>query len=359
MLAELNAHMRTVPMWAAVILPVLLTLLVGWVDQVTGWELSLFVVYALPIALAVWWSGARAGLGMAVLCGVVWWIANADVHPYETQLGYFWAVVNRECYFGVVVFAVMSARNKQDADAEHIRVLEQRRQLERDIVSVSEHEQQRIGQDLHDGLCQQLAAISLAARALAEDLETHYREGVGDAVMIADSVQQAMMEARSMARGIFPVHVDRAGLAAALQELAATTSRLTGVHIDVHETEESQVNSPETAMHLYRIAQEAVANAVRHGGAQHIVITLRSRGGNVEMTVDDDGSGVKESAAQISLAGGGGMGLRTMRYRAQILGAHLDVFPRSTGGTRVSCSAPVFHTHPDQPCPTEPNPNAP
>jgi signal transduction histidine kinase len=162
----------SLPAPVVAVLVVCLVLLVGWADYTTGWELSLFVLYAAPIILAVWRFGIIAGILSASLSSIVWLFANEATHPYETDLGYIWAMMSRLFYFGVVVFAVLEVRNKQKAAAAHIKMLEEQRQLELDIVSVSEHEQQRIGQDLHDGICQQLAAIGCAARVLAEELES-------------------------------------------------------------------------------------------------------------------------------------------------------------------------------------------
>lgn len=329
--------MRRQRAWVATILPVILTVLMGWLDYVTGWELSLFIFYAIPITLAVWWAGTGAGLVVAIVAGAVWWFANQGTHPYETQLGYAWALINREFYFCVVVFAVTAVRNKQDADAAQIRMLEERRQLERDIVSVSEHEQQRIGQDLHDGLCQHLAAIGCAARVLADDLQSRSVPEARDAAMIEESIQQAVMEARNLAHGIFPVHVDRNGLAVALGDLARMTGRLTGAEIELKEECEMNLDSPEASMHLYRIAQEAVANAVRHGQARHIDISLRCNGNDLELRIADDGSGMKLNGKSADA----GMGLRTMRYRAEALGARLEINPRIGGGTTVRCLMPL------------------
>jgi signal transduction histidine kinase len=248
-------------------------------------------------------------------------------------MGYAWAMINREFYFCVLVFAVNAVRSKQDADAAHIRMLEERRQLELDIIQVSEHEQQRIGQDLHDGLCQQLAAIGCAVHALAEELHSQQLPAAHDAALVVESVQQAVADARDLARGIFPVHVDDSGFSAALKELAGNTSRLTGVSIVIQESGEIQIDSPKVAMHLYRIAQEAVANAVRHGRAREIVIALNQRGDVLELRLEDDGVGmVTDKTSAVT-----GMGLRTMRYRAQSVGATFEITPRSTGGTCVCC----------------------
>ena len=335
--SDITFRMRASPLWASLFAPIILTVVLGWLDHVTGWEISWFIFYALPIILAVWWSGVGGGMAVAAVSGMVWWVANKDSNPYATQMGYAWAMINRQFYFCVLVFAVNAVRNKQDADAAHIRMLEERRQLERDIIKVSEHEQQRIGQDLHDGLCQQLAAIGCAVHALAEELHSLRLPVAEDAALVEESVQQAAADARDLARGIFPVHVDDAGFSAALNELATNTSRLTGVSIVIHEDGEIQIDSPKVAMHLYRIAQEALANAVRHGGAREIVIALHRRHNVLELRLEDDGSGM---AADKKIVGAG-MGLRTMRYRAQSIGATFEITPRSAGGTCVCCRLPL------------------
>ena len=329
--------MREQPAWRITLVALLLSVLFGWLDEATGWEVSLLILYAMPIFLAVWWGGRTAGV-IVTLCSVlVWWIVNEERLPYETGPAQLLAVVNRLFYFSVVAYAVSAVRRKQDADAERIRILEGHRQLERDIVKVSEHEQQRIGRDLHDGLCQHLAAIGCAARVLAEDLQAQGVAASADVVMIEESIYDAVREARNLARGIFPVHVDRSGLAAALHDLAHTMSALTGASIKVRECEDVPTDKPEVSMHLYRIAQEAVANAVRHGEAAEVVIAVKMVGNALELSVEDNGKGMMP----LTQIGGEGMGLRTMRYRAQALAATLDFEPRSGGGTCVHCRMPL------------------
>lgn len=155
---------------AQLLLFVALTFLIGWLDHVTGWEMSFFVFYALPVLGVAWWVGIRAGLWMSIVAGVVWWVSNQWTSPYETSLGYAWAALSRVFYFFLVVYAIREVRQRQQSDARTIQAMQERRQLELDLVAVSEHEQQRIGQDLHDGLCQRLAAIGCAARVLADEL---------------------------------------------------------------------------------------------------------------------------------------------------------------------------------------------
>ena len=277
--------MRRQPAWVSVVLTTSITLVIGWLDYITGFEVTWFVFYAVPIFLSVWWAGKKPGFYIALLCGVVYWLANKHSSPHATQLGYTWAFINRLVYLFVAVIAVNASRNKLEADEAQIKMLEERRQLERDIVSVSEHEQQRIGQDLHDGICQQLAAIGCAVRVLAEDLQAQGIQAADDASLIEGSLKQVVLEARNLARGIFPVHVDRSGLAAALVDLGKMMSRLTGIHIVVNDCVDVPLDAPEVSMHLYRIAQEAVANAVKHSGASEIIIAMRLIGGNLELRV--------------------------------------------------------------------------
>ncbi len=318
------------------VLCVLLVGFVGLMDWWVGWEISLFIFYAVPIAIASWHLGREYGFFVALLCSGVWWLAQAGTNPYETGYGLVLASVNRMFYFGVVVFATVGVRKRRLADTARIRALEDLRQLETDLVAVSEHEQQRIGQDLHDGLCQQLAAVGCAVSALAQDLTERGDPGAADAELIGRSIQQAVTEARELAHGILPVHVDSQGLAVALTNLAATMTGLTGVEIRLHEGTGFQYGDPGRSMHLYRIAQEAVANAIRHGRAQHVDIYLGASQSGLELRVEDDGKGMSEQMDSEGLRAG--MGLRTMRYRAQSLGnSDFAIFEREGGGTVIRC----------------------
>lgn len=315
---------------------------IGWMDRVVGDEVSLFVLYAVPIALSVSVLSLRAGVASAMLCALTWWIANRPSGLYATEAGYFLAMVSRLFYFGMVVVAVSSVRNKHQADAARIAALEERRHLERELVRVSEREQQRIGRDLHDGLCQRLAAIGCAARMLSDDLQARDVTESQDAAMIESAIQEAVMEARSLARGIFPVQVDSASLPAALSDLAKTMSRLTGANIEVTPCEEEIAVNPTVAMHLYRIAQEAVANAVRHSDAVQIRVTLQIlHDSMIELRIEDDGKGFQPQTERRL-----GMGLRTMRYRAEAVGGQIGIGPRPGGGTVVSCRVSLLDRRP-------------
>ena len=326
--------------WVIFLLSLAISAAIGYLDFITSWEVSLFVFYAIPILLTAWFAGLGAGLVLALICGAIWWAANLPSNPYATSWGYPFAMLNRLGYFVFVAVGARAIRRKQEVDARQITMLQEMRQMEQEIIKAGEAEQQRIGQDLHDGLCQQLAAIGCAARALADDLSERAVPESADAEKIEEAIQRTVLEARCLARGIFPVHVDQSGLSAALSELAQVTSRLTGIAVEFSESPEVQVGDPEVAMHFYRIAQEALANAVRHGMAQKVEVSLRSTGDQLELRVDDDGKGILDANGDRA----GGMGLRTMTYRAHAIGADLAIHPRAGGGTSVCCTL-RFKTH--------------
>lgn len=311
----------------------LIVALIGFLDHATGWEFSVYVFYAIPILLLVSQREERFAILLAALCGLVWWLANETDHPYRSEWSYHWASLGRAVYFMLVAVGGNSIRAKQEADRALIATLENTRRLEREIVSASEHEQQRIGRDLHDGLCQQLAAIGCAARSLADGLQARSLPEAGEAERIDQLLRDSVVQTRDLARGIFPVLSSREGLAVALDELAETTKSLTGMKVSFTEEGEALLDKPEVAMHLYRIAQEALNNALRHSCGTKVIISLCCEGESVRLTVADNGSGLRERAGT-----GAGMGLKTMVYRARSMGASLEIRPRHPNGTLVSCA---------------------
>ena len=314
---------------------------IGWVDYETGSELSLFGLYAVPIFMAVWFGTWRAGLIMAVACTAIWWVANWSVNPFTTLWGYNVAAASRLLLFVIVAVASSVIKSKQEVDRARIEALERTRELEEEIVRVSEREQRRIGQDLHDGLCQHLAAIGFAAKSLADDLEQNIRPEASAAQEIEQLIKSAVIEARDIARGMFPVQMDSAGLSAALEGLADTTRRLTSADVTFSDEGEVQVANVATAMHLYRIAQESVANAIKHGTPRRVNITLENASPVLRLRVEDDGQGFFEKGELMK-----GMGLRTMAYRARQIGATLSIQERDEGsGTCVCCELPLDAAH--------------
>lgn len=311
-----------------------LVALIGYADYITDWEWSLFVFYAFPILLFARRGDLRLAILTAMLCGIAWFWANQNSHPYRTTSGYAWASLNRLAYFVFVAIGGTALHNQREEMRARLRAMQRAQALEHEIVRVSEREQMRIGQDLHDGLCQQLAAIDCAAACLKADLETEARPEARAADTIQQMLRDAVLEARSLARGISPVHADADDLPAVLEELAEKTNQTEAVTATFTQIGEVQRMDPQTALHLYRIAQEAVRNALKHAQASRIEIELQE-GASLKVSVTDNGRGFTRTSTSK------GMGVGTMRYRARLIGAALDIAQRDGGGTIVTCTLPL------------------
>lgn len=217
-----------------------------------------------------------------------------------------------------------------------VRDITERKRLEQEILAISNRERQRIGQDLHDGLCQELAGIELMCQVLEQKLATKSRAEAARVGEIGRHVREAITHTRDLARGLSPVELEANGFMSALHEMAAKVQNVFHVECRFECAEPVLIQNNGAATHLYRIAQEAINNAIRHGKAGRIEIALKTSGSQIALTVADDGLGFPGD-----LKDNGGMGLRIMKYRAGMVGATLE-FRRANGrGTVVSCA---FHT---------------
>jgi len=216
-----------------------------------------------------------------------------------------------------------------------VRDISERKRLEKEILEISDREQRRIGHDLHDGLCQQLAGIELMSQVLEQKVAARSKSDAARAAEISRHVREAISYTRSLARGLSPVMLDAEGLMAALQELAANTGRIFRVTCVFECDPPVLIHDHSAATHLYRIAQEAVSNALNHGKARHIRICLKCAGGRNILSVKDDGSGIPKVLPENK-----GMGLRIMQYRAGMIGGATMVERDLEGGTSVICSVP-------------------
>ena len=215
-----------------------------------------------------------------------------------------------------------------------IRDITERKRLEKEILEISEREQRRIGQDLHDGLCQHLAGIEMLAQVLAQKLNT--QDATARATQIAKAVREAIGQTRLLARGLSPVTLESEGLMSALAELALNTEKIFGVHCVFDCGEIVKFNDHAASTHLFRIAQEAVSNAIKHGRAKKIVVTLRDLPEHLQLSVRDNGAGFPKK-----FSGGNGMGLRIMQTRIGMVGGSLTIEKNSDGGgVKVACLAP-------------------
>lgn len=213
----------------------------------------------------------------------------------------------------------------------------ERKQLERAILQAVNREQYRIGNDLHDGLGQELTGVALMLRGVAGRLAAEYPAILPEIENITGLVNNAIESTRALARGLSPVNLERGGLQDALESLAMHASELYGVPtVFTYRLQPPRMLNAELANHLYRIAQEAVRNAVRHGNARSIRLHLSSARAKVKLSIVDDGTGMPPGAIDAT-----GMGLKIMRYRARILGGTVSFELAEPTGTRVVCECPL------------------
>ncbi len=205
--------------------------------------------------------------------------------------------------------------------------------LQREVLEVAAAEQRRIGQDLHDGTGQELTGLAMMAERLAGELAIKNLPESRMAANIVDGLEESLSHVRALSKGLVPVEVDAEGLMIALSELASRTSELHGVNCNFECDEPVCILDNQTAMHLYRLSQEAVNNAVKHGRGRHILISLSDNGEFVTLTVSDDGRGFPSKRDPLTA----GSGLRIMRYRAELIGATLSISNAEPHGTIVTC----------------------
>lgn len=212
-----------------------------------------------------------------------------------------------------------------------LRDITERRRLEKEVLEIASAEQRRIGQELHDDAGQALTGLGLMARVLADRLEASSPERrIAD--RIVDGIGNVLDRIRAVTKGLIPVVVDADGLMAALADLAFQTDELAGVSCRFECGEPVTVRDNTTATQLYRIAQEAVTNAVRHAGPGNIRIALERHDGRIHLEVADDGRGLPEPLDERA-----GRGLRIMRHRAGLVGASLTIGRAGGAGTSVRC----------------------
>jgi PAS domain S-box-containing protein len=234
-----------------------------------------------------------------------------------------WSTTSMAGAAGEVAYVILSG----------IDVTETKR-LEADVLNVAEGEQSRFGHDLHDGLGQHLTGIEFMSHVLVQRLAEREAPEAEDMEEITRLIREAIGHTRDLARGLSPVLLQSKGLAVALEDLAESTTRhMRGVRCRCETGVLEPVPPDGAAIHLYRIAQEAVANAVKHGRATEIVIVLRLMGERLVLAIEDNGRGFQEGAG-----GGTGMGLRVMRYRAGIIGGSLEIVRGPGSGVTVSCT---------------------
>jgi signal transduction histidine kinase len=266
---------------------------------------------------------------------VVYLHPEADYQPQTLLAGWLGHFFIAGSLLGAglaLAFLVRSLRNRLE---EQVLYLQEHRRLERQVQEASEREQRRIGENLHEDLCQRLTGLEAASKLLKKRLAAAQLPEAQLAEEIAGEIRDSMLSARQMADELQPVAMLEHGFVAALEELAARARQRADITCQVEDHGFPAKLDPFVATHLYRIAQEAVGNALRHAQASTITITLAVNDGQLTFTVRDDGVGIPEAAEEEP-----GTGLRIMRYHADLVGAEFDIRRAEKGGTAVLARFP-------------------
>jgi PAS domain S-box-containing protein len=239
---------------------------------------------------------------------------------------------------GAIVWLAVFGRFLYDEAGEPIRFLgvsfdvTPRKVLEREVLEIAAREQRRIGQELHDGVGQELTGLGLMANAL---VQRRFQDAAQQriATRLLAELDRVQQQVRALSRGLVPVHVEARGLCAALDDLAASTSEQSGIPIGFDCPEAIEVPDHATATELFHIAQEALSNALRHGQPRQVRLSLRRAAGGLCLGIQDDGAGTQDRPKD-----GNGIGLRIMRHRAEQIGGVLHIGSAAGGGTVVTCT---------------------
>jgi two-component system CheB/CheR fusion protein len=212
----------------------------------------------------------------------------------------------------------------------------ERKRLEKAILEISAEEQRRIGQDLHDGLGQQLTGIAFMSKVQERKLAEKGLTEAAEAARIVQLVNEAIHKTRELAHGLLPVISDAHGLMSALKRWAAEVEDLFNISCCLRVDEPVLIHDTNMSTHLYRIAQEAVNNAIKHGQAKNIVISLSATHEYATLRIENDGLGMPEPSIN-----GSGMGMQIMHYRARMIGGSLKVESGRARGISITCQFPL------------------
>lgn len=218
-----------------------------------------------------------------------------------------------------------------------IRDISERRELENEILQIGEEERRKIGRELHDGLGQMLTGIGLIAQNLARKLKSNELPGSNEVQEISEMVREADEQARALAHGLVHMELEDEGFQVALDQLCERVKRLFKIDCKRDFDGDLEITNKVAALHLYRIVQEAISNAVKHGKASNVWVELEQVGDYVELKVVDDGIGFSNPVNRKKLKG---IGMNTMHYRANLLGGYLDIRESSEGHTVLNCKIP-------------------
>jgi len=344
-------------------------LLIGWIDDATGPEMSFAIFYLLPVIFATWFAGQRVGLLVSALAALVGLLADLSSSVALAKLAVpLWNESARLCIFILAVLMLSRIRVLQNGLEETVRRRTQQLEaetarglaMEREVAAVSTREQQRIAHELHDGLGQELGGLAFQAKLLAAKLADGGMHQSQEAERLVSLLNQSIARTRSLSNLLDPVGSESGGLRVALSNLVERSGRVFGLACTFASPELLPTLSREAELDLYRIAQEAIHNAVQHGHASEVHVHLTVSHHSMVLAIRDNGRGfvtngskhaTPKPADRLNTNNSAhhtsgqhldrGMGLRIMRYRAAGLNARLDISSESGRGSKVICTMPL------------------
>jgi len=319
---------------------------IGLIDYWADYRLLFTVLYVLPIGFATVYVNRIYALVLAVLSVLVWNLGDIVANAPSPGVGIrLW---NDGIVFSLylIVIYLLHALHQTLVGLETTvqqrtkalrNEMNQRERLEREILDLTERERQQFGQELHDVVCQELTSIAIAGHLAIKKLSAKGMDGVEDIQEIAQMVDRVLSKTRSVAGSFFTAGFDVEGLAEALHEAARNIEERSSIKCEIEWQKHLSNWNEDVVMHLFRIAQEAMHNAVKHAEASRIKVSLKeTTQATVQLIVEDNGKGLPASEKSTK-----GLGLRIMAYRASLIGGTLTRESPPQGGTRVTCIVPL------------------
>ncbi len=320
-------------------------LIIGYIDYITGYEISVLVFYAIPVGFAALYVGPGYALLLGITAVVV--SRSSDIlsgMPYPGHTVFLTNCVIPVAFFAILVAALYllnQIRKGLESTVEQrnralLQEMHERGRLERQVIELSEREHRRFGQELHDLVSQELAGIAIDTHLLAQNLAAVKIGEAERARAIAVEVDRALTKARNIARGYFTLGFDAAGMAEALRELANRTQQASRIPCTARCPDNLAIGNEDATVQLFRIAQEAVNNAVQHSGASRITISFERQEDLFQLAIEDNGRGLTPALRKNQ-----GLGLSIMTYRAGLVGGKLRMERPVDGGTCILCLVPA------------------